>query len=95
MIGLTALAQRLATKKGISYLQAENMVKEGIELVKEALLDPEVKGIQIINVATLEKVERKERLGRNPKKPEEVIVIPAKQDVKFKLGKGLKEELNK
>ena len=40
-----------------------------------------------------EVVEKAERVGRNPKTGEE-IVIPAKKTVKFKAGKTLVEKMN-
>ena len=39
--------------------------------------------------------ERKERQGRNPRKPGEVIQIPAATAPVFKAGKALKDAVNK
>ena len=36
-------------------------------------------------------VTRKSRIGRNPNKPEDVVVIPARKVVKFKPGKRLRK----
>jgi nucleoid DNA-binding protein len=35
-------------------------------------------------------INRKERIGRNPKKPEQTVVIPAHKAIKFKPGKDMR-----
>ena len=43
----------------------------------------------------LEVQVRKQRIGRNPNKPEAEVVIPQRAVVKFKSGKILKQQLAK
>jgi nucleoid DNA-binding protein len=43
----------------------------------------------------LEVQVRKQRIGRNPNKPEAEVVIPQRAVVKFKSGKILKQQLKK
>jgi DNA-binding protein HU len=50
--------------------------------------------VQLVGFGTFETRERAARSGRNPRKPEEVIEIPASKAPVFKAGKGLKELVN-
>jgi len=50
--------------------------------------------IQLVGFGSFEVRERAERKGRNPQTKEE-IVIPATKTPIFKVGKGLKELVNK
>lgn len=40
-----------------------------------------------------EVVERKEKIGRNPKKPEEQIIIPPRRVAKWTPGKKMREQI--
>lgn len=51
--------------------------------------------IMVHNMFMLEPVFKQRRLGRNPRKPEETVDIPARWTVRMKLGKILKENLNR
>ena len=50
--------------------------------------------VQIIGFGTFDVKQRKETKGRNPQTGAE-ITIPASMQVKFKVGKALKEAVNK
>ena len=50
--------------------------------------------VQLIGFGTFEVTERAERIGRNPKTKEEMI-IEASKAPKFKAGKALKDAVNK
>ena len=73
-------------------VEAEKKAKAFLETVEEAL----VKGEEVIFTGwgKWEVVEKAERVGRNPKTGEEVV-IPAKKAIKFKAGKALEEKVNK
>lgn len=47
------------------------------------------------NFGVLEVQKRKARVGRNPQKPLDTVVIPERHVVKFKAGKILKQALKK
>lgn len=70
--------------------EAVNAVLESIAegLEKDGL-------VQFIGFGTFKVAERAARQGRNPRKPEEVIEIPASKAVTFKVGKSLKDRVNK
>lgn len=73
-------------------IETERKMKAFLETVEEAL----VKGEEVIFTGwgKWEVVEKAERVGRNPKTGEEVV-IPAKKAIKFKAGKALEEKVNK
>ncbi len=50
--------------------------------------------VQLVGFGTVETRDRKAREGRNPRKPDEVIKIPASKAPVFKAGKTLKEAVN-
>jgi nucleoid DNA-binding protein len=39
-------------------------------------------------------VERKARLGRNPRKPDEIFPIPARRVIRFKMARKLTDQLS-
>ncbi len=82
----------VADKAGLSKKDAEKAVKAFTEAVSEEL----AKGgkIQLVGFGTFEIVERAAREGRNPRKPEEKMTIPASKSPKFKPGKALKDAVN-
>ena len=53
------------------------------------------RNVELRNFGVLEVQRRKERIGRNPNKPENKVVIPERAVVKFKAGKILKQFLKK
>lgn len=53
------------------------------------------RNVELRNFGVLEVQTRKSRVGRNPNKPENTVVIPARAVVKFKAGKILKTQLKK
>lgn len=79
--------------------ESTSLAKKDVEKVISALPDVILKGIvedgkvQLIGFGTFSLEERAERVGRNPKTKEEMI-IPAKKTMKFKVGKTIKDALN-
>lgn len=51
--------------------------------------------VRITNFGTFKNVVRKPIKGRNPNKPDEIIMIPERQSVSFKLSPKIKEKMNK
>ena len=51
--------------------------------------------IEFRNFGVFEVQTHKERIGRNPRQPEDTVVIPTRQVIKFKPSKKLKAALNK
>lgn len=93
-VGITELTNAYAEKFGTTKKEAEQNIKNVLEVIQDALLREDKDGVQFINVFTIERVERKAKIGRNPRNPEETIEIPARTSLKIKVGKILKEKLN-
>ena len=68
-------------------------VQMTLDIIMKALA--EGRNVELRNFGVLEVQRRKERIGRNPNKPENKVVIPERAVVKFKSGKILKQLLKK
>ena len=86
------LITKMAEKSGLTKKDTETALRGFIESVTEALENKEK--VQLVGFGTFETRERAAREGRNPRKPEEVIQIPASKAPVFKAGKTLKEAVN-
>lgn len=87
------LVTAIAEKTGVTKKDADAMLKAFVDTVEEELVKGEK--VQLIGFGTFELRERKERSGRNPQKPEEVVTIPASKAPVFKAGKAFKDAVNK
>lgn len=87
------LIAEVAAKSNLTKKDAESAVNNVIGSIEAAL----VKGdrVQLIGFGTFETRVRKARKGRNPRKPDEVMDIPASTAPVFKAGKALKDSVNK
>ena len=83
----------ISEKSGLKKSEAEKALNEFLETVTESLIEGDK--VQLVGFGTFEVRDRKAREGRNPRKPEEVIQIPASKAPVFKAGKTLKEAVNK
>ena len=87
------LLSSIAKKSELSKVESERALNAFIKTVEETLAKGEK--VQLVGFGTFESRERKAREGRNPRKPDEVIKIPASKAPVFKAGKTLKEAVNK
>ena len=86
------IVDAVASKMNATKKDAEGYVDAFIDSVKEALADGEK--VQFIGFGTFEVKKRAARQGRNPRKPGEIIKIPASNAPVFKAGKALKDAVN-
>jgi DNA-binding protein HU-beta len=86
------LLMNMSEKSGLKKIESEKALNAFIETVTEALSNGEK--VQLVGFGTFETRDRKAREGRNPRKPDEVIKIPASKAPVFKAGKTLKEAVN-
>ncbi|MDU5913565.1 MAG: HU family DNA-binding protein [Anaerococcus vaginalis] len=86
------LLVNISEKSGLKKVEAERALNAFIETVTESLQKEEK--VQLVGFGTFETRNRKAREGRNPRKPDEVIKIPASKAPVFKAGKTLKEAVN-
>ena len=87
------LVAAVADKTNSTKKDAEALLNAFLETVEGALKKGEK--VQLIGFGTFETRSRKARQGRNPRKPEEIIKIPASKAPVFKAGKALKDASNK
>jgi nucleoid DNA-binding protein len=80
-------------KSGFPQKQIVDTVQQTLDIIQKALADG--RNVELRNFGVLEVQVRKQRIGRNPNKPEAEVVIPRRAVVKFKSGKILKQQLKK
>ena len=88
----TELVAAIAERTELTKKDADQALKAFIDVVGDELSKGEK--IQLAGFGTFEVTERAERIGRNPKTKEEMI-IEASKAPKFKAGKALKDAVNK
>ena len=83
-----AIAEYLVVKYSLELEQAAMIVQTILNMMMDSLK----KGghIEFRDFGVFEVVERKARLGRNPRKPKETVMIPMRKTVRFKPGKMMK-----
>ena len=86
------LVTSVAEAASLSKKDAENAVAAVINSITNTLTEGQK--VQIAGFGTFEVRERAERIGRDPRTSEE-IVIPASKKPAFKAGKALKDAVNK
>jgi nucleoid DNA-binding protein len=69
------------------------VVQKRLDYITESLVDGE--NIESRDFGVFEVITRKSRIGRNPHKPEDTVVIPERRVVKFKPGKEMKARVLK
>ena len=87
----TELVAAVAKKSELSKKNAEAVLKAFTDVVAEELQNGGK--VQLVGFGTFEVSERAERIGRNPKTGEEMIIAASKAP-KFKAGKALKDAIN-
>ena len=88
--GIEDLARAYAKKHGCSISEAKDLMKKALDVVTDAIEDG---GVSYIGNFTIETVQRKERIGRNPLTKDE-YTIPATMGLRIRCGKFLKKRLN-
>ena len=88
----TELVASVAEATSLSKKDAENAVSAVIASITKSLTEGEK--VQIAGFGTFEVRERSERIGRDPRTSDEII-IPASKTPAFKAGKALKDSVNK
>lgn len=78
-------------KSGFPQKQIVDTVQQTLDIIQRALA--EGRNVELRNFGVLEVQVRKQRIGRNPNKPSDTVVIPQRAVVKFKSGKILKQQL--
>jgi DNA-binding protein HU-beta len=92
-VNTAELIAAVADKTGKTKKEAEASVNAVLDIIQATLVKRDK--VQLIGFGTFETTQRKARKGRNPRKPDEVMDIPASTAPKFKAGKALKDSVNK
>ena len=85
------LVMRIADETGLIQQDVYAVIQKSLDYIVEALEQNET--VEFRNFGVFEVRERKQRIGRNPNKPENVVTIPARKVVKFKPGKIMRERI--
>ena len=85
------LVIRIAEETGLIQQDVYAVIQKSLDYIIDAL--DEGKTVEFRNFGVFEVRERKQRIGRNPNKPEDVVTIPARNVVKFKPGKVMRERI--
>lgn len=87
------LIQVISQSKGVHPNDVRNVIQSFLDIMTDYL----VKGdrLEFRDFGVFEIVERKQKIGRNPKNAAVPIVIPARSAVKFTPGKKMRKLLEK
>jgi nucleoid DNA-binding protein len=84
-----ALVVQIAKDLDLPQQLVYDVVQMTLDGIIDALLDG--KHVEFRDFGVFEIATRKARIGRNPKKPQDVFTIPERQVVKFKPGRRMKQ----
>jgi len=82
---------RIADETGLIQQDVYAVIQKSLDYIVDALDKGDT--VEFRNFGVFEVRERKQRIGRNPNKPENVVTIPARKVVKFKPGKIMREKI--
>lgn len=85
------LVVRIAEETGIIQQDVYAVVQKSLDYIIEALEQGET--VEFRNFGVFEVRQRKQRIGRNPNKPDHVVTIPPRKVVKFKPGRIMKQKI--
>ena len=87
------LVVRIANETEISQHKVADVLQRTLDYIIEALANGH--NVEFRDFGVFEVRLRKKRIGRNPNKPENTVVIPERRVVKFKAGKIMKSMISK
>jgi integration host factor subunit beta len=87
------LIQSISQEKGIHPSDVRHVIQAFLDKMTERLKEGD--RLEFRDFGVFEVVERKQKIGRNPKKAAEPIVIPARNAVKFTPGKKMRKLVEK
>lgn len=83
------LVVRISEETGLIQQDVYTVIQKTLDYIVEGLTKGET--IEFRNFGVFEVRTRKQRIGRNPNKPVQVVTIPERKVVKFKPGKIMKQ----
>jgi nucleoid DNA-binding protein len=85
------LVVRISNETGLVQQDVFDVVQKTLDYITDALADGQ--NVELRNFGVFEVRLTKARVGRNPNKPENDVVIPARATVKFKAGKVMRQRV--
>ena len=82
------LVIRIAKETGLVQQDVFTVIQKTLDYIIESLAKEE--NVEFRNFGVFEVRVRKSRIGRNPNKPANVVTIPSRKVVKFKMGRIMK-----
>ena len=86
------IVKSMAEKSGMTKIDVEKALNAFVETVEEVLANGDK--IQLVGFGSFEVKERAARKGRNPQTKAEIIIKASKAPI-FRVGKALKDLINK
>lgn len=87
------LVSRISAENGLNQQQVSDVVQKTLDYIAGALAQGD--RVELRNFGVFEIKIRAARVGRNPKKPEIGVAIPARATVKFDAGKDMRLQVLK
>ncbi|MEI6196752.1 MAG: HU family DNA-binding protein, partial [Verrucomicrobiota bacterium] len=87
------LIERISEETGLTQALVFDVVQKTLDYITETLAKGDK--VEFREFGVFEVMNRKARIGRNPKQPEIEVPIPARSMVKFKMGKVMRAEVLK
>jgi nucleoid DNA-binding protein len=87
------LVVKISNETGLVQHQVFEVVQRTLDHITDALASGET--VELRNFGVLEVKLTKPRVGRNPNKPANSFIIPARATVKFKAGKIMRQKVSK
>lgn len=85
------LIHSISQERGIHPNDVRHVIQSFLDKMTDCLSDGD--RLEFRDFGVFEVVERKQKIGRNPKKAAEPIVIPARNAVKFTPGKKMRKRI--
>lgn len=86
------LVMKIAEDTGLIQQDVYSVIQKTLDYITESLAKGD--NVELRNFGVFEVRERKQRVGRNPNKPEQVVTIPSRKVVKFKPGKIMRQHVS-
>mgnify|MGYP001281431273 CR=1 FL=1 len=83
------LVVRISNETGMVQQDVFTVMQKTLDYIVESLAQGET--VEFRNFGVFEVRTRKQRVGRNPSKPDQVVTIPERKVVKFKPGKIMRQ----
>ncbi len=85
------LVVKVAREENITQELVYDVIQRTISVMADVLV--EGRAIEFRDFGVFEPVVRKARIGRNPKKPEDTVMIPDRRTIKFRPGRKFRDRL--